>query len=238
VTGGGGVKKSYAAGAVESVARSDSRAGGIAGQVEDSAIELCYAWAAVSAEGAAVYAGGIAGSIDKSSGSPLVSACYALGSVASLSSAASVKNGGGIAGRNNGAQITSCAALNDRISLSPSETIGAIAGFSGPGSVFAKNYAAGDMIFAVGDTISSGPAFLYNPDLKGNSANFRSAFAGPPAGKVYGSAALDWNFVARTGAWKWISGYSYPALAWQEAPPQPGPASEPQGGGGITIEWP
>jgi hypothetical protein len=43
-----------------------------------------------------------------------------------------------------------------------------------------------------------------------------SNFEGPPAGTLYGSGYLDWDFASD---WKFIGGYDYPALSWQTTPP-------------------
>jgi hypothetical protein len=191
----------------------DTYAGGIVGTSGGGiAIERCYAWAAVEAQGDGVVdVGGIAGSTAASLTTPLplVSACYARGTVTGSGTALS-KSAGGIVGSFLGI-IEKCAVLNDSVSFAGATDIGEVAGNKGaisPSSNIQNNYTASDISLSPGS--SNNWAGTSTP---------RADFTGPPAGTVYGLGALDWDFSDGTGDWKWIGSYGYPVLSWQEVPP-------------------
>jgi hypothetical protein len=196
-------------------------AGGVAGLLINGFIERCYAWTDVSAGGTSdVFVGGIAGD-----NQARITMCYARGSVLGENGPAD-KYAGGIVGANSSGTIQFCAALNDSISFLGALDVGGIGGGErlSPGT-YASNYAASDItVNSVSTTTISG--------LIGDTTYTRSAFEGPPAGTLYGSAYLDWDF---SSDWKFISGYNYPVLYWQTV----GPADvELANYLGIGFTWP
>ncbi|MDR1175452.1 MAG: hypothetical protein LBK83_08300 [Treponema sp.] len=187
-------------------------AGGIVGKaVSDSTIEHCYAWVIVDAEGIRdVCVGGIAGSTGApSSPLPVVTACYALGTVTGSGDTTTTKSAGGIVGSYSGI-IEYCAVLNTSISFTGATDIDEVAGMADAFSLgnIQYNYTAADIAGFPG---SSG--------FWSGTSTPRVDFTGPAPGTVYSTANLNWNFAAGTGDWKFISGYDYPVLSWQTTPP-------------------
>jgi hypothetical protein len=212
----GSINKSYAAGIIESIASYISNAGGIAGSMGGS-IEHCYAWANLSAGGAEVSVGGIAGVTHST-----ITTCYARGAVLGTNSSTGDKYAGGIAGYTDGSgAVSSCVAMNDSISFSNSIYVRGIASRKNTMS-FADNYTASGLPTSYDTSWTASPG---TTGLDG-STTLLSNFEGPPAGALYGSGYLDWDFAAGTGDWKFIGGYDYPVLSWQTTPP-PAPALPP-----------
>jgi hypothetical protein len=198
-----------------------SLAGGLAGEFsENSTMERCYAWAIVDAQGdGVVNAGGIAGSTTTlSSPLPLISTCYALGTVTIGGTASdSNKDGGGIVGSYSGI-IENCAVLNisiDVAGLTNADEVAGIKGAISASSYIQNNYSADDITI-----ISTGSGYW-----AADASYPRTDFMGPVPGTVYGFGYLNWDFTA-IGDWHFISGYPYPVLSWQDSPP-PDPATIP-----------
>ncbi|MDR0720740.1 MAG: hypothetical protein LBF78_13980 [Treponema sp.] len=197
-------------------------AGGIAGWLLTGSIDRCYAWANVSADGTTdVYAGGIAGQNNFT-----ITKCYVRGAVLG-ENGSSEKYAGGIAGNIIGGTIEYCAALNDSISFSSAVDVGGIGGREISGEIssgsYTSNYAASDIVISSTNTTT-------NLNLIGNTTYIRSNFEGPPAGTVYSTGNLNWDFASD---WKWLSGYSYPVLSWQTTPPDLSFISD-----SLVFTWP
>jgi hypothetical protein len=195
-------------------------AGGIAGELGITSgtkkIETCYAWAKVRATGnttttATAAAGGIAG---RSGGSAnTIEKCYARDSAMTATGTGTVTEyAGGIIGDNNAGTIQYCAALNNGgIRIEGTSSPSAANKIAGTGAAgISDNWASEGAITPV-PPIGVTPA----PALNGNilpENNFQ------PPGTAYGPSKLNWTF--NSSNWKWISGYSYPALYWQDSPPR------------------
>jgi hypothetical protein len=178
-------------------------AGGIAGSLSGGAsIEGCYAWAEVRGDGSlTVMAGGIAGG-----NYDTIRNCYARGTVLG-ENGSTLNYAGGIAGANSSGTITSCAALNDSISFSASSNVHGITGGQVSGGTYTDNYAASDIAFTRASSST-------NPNFIGTATYGRADFIN--GGSFDWTALLSLDFV---NDWKWLSGYPYPALAWQTTPP-------------------
>jgi hypothetical protein len=210
------INESYAAGVIESATTgSYSNAGGIiAGFSGPTTIENCYAWANVSSSSTyGETAGGIAGTNDGA-----ISKCYAAGTVQSKGSVPYTVVGG-IAGDGSGT-ISSCMALVSELvggpSTSTSKTVNAI--FASSYGTLSNNYALEVSSTQVTDkmwihnntnTSDQGLSTARDGAIK-NLADFKDQ----TTSNIYTTAG--WTF---PGVWKFISGYDYPVLHWQERPP-------------------
>jgi hypothetical protein len=173
-------------------------AGGVAGRLFNGSIDRCYAWANVSADGTyEVSVGGIAGQNDA-----VITKCYARGSVLGENASGGYQGAGGIAGRITGTGEY-CAALNDSVTY-PLYAHGIAGGDTT--ATYTNNYAAADITFT--------SPWTNTTNLDGDRTYYRVDFMGQGNQGKY--TALGWNF---TNDWKWLSGYSYPALSWQTTPP-------------------
>jgi hypothetical protein len=224
-TAGRGIKKSYAAGVIESVAGSSSAAGGIAGKFLDGTIENCYAWAAVSSSSTnEEYAGGIAGV-----NGGTIAKCYAAGTVQSKGTNPSTAVGG-IAGNGSGsASISNCMALVSSLDGGPSGSTSSSVYKIGGASSVSGNYSRNDIVLYHAANAND-PGINAKDGLGKPLADFKSQ-------TLYTGAS--WNFTAG-GDWKFLpgSGYDYPVLSWQEAKPGSVLEEAARGGAGIEIEWP
>ncbi|MDR1175454.1 MAG: hypothetical protein LBK83_08310 [Treponema sp.] len=207
------INKSYASGIIESIAAtgSYSDAGGIAGRITGTgAIENCYAWADVSTSSTyGETAGGIAGT---SGGT--ISKCYTAGTVRSKGHDPYTVVGG-IAG-DGGGTITACMALVSELdggpSASSSRTVNAVS--ASTYGTLNGNYSRND-IAVTRQTNGTAPGLNARDGQEENRTNFTTQTIYEP--DLYTTAA--WNFAAGTGDWKFISGYDYPVLRWQNSAP-------------------
>jgi hypothetical protein len=216
ITNGGRVETCYAAGVIQGTGLgpttfSSAFSGGIAG-FSDSIIESCYARTYVETHipSGDSSAGGIAGQLLAAGN---ISNSYALGTVKAGGVSPSNRDAGGIAGYFHGAPavIYNNVALNQSIEApAPYNHTGGIIGRENSPGIGSGSYAANDIVFV------PSPQTATNPFLTGNNTLLRSAFAGPANQGRY--VALGWTFGAG-GSWKYVSGYDYPALSWQDRPP-------------------
>jgi hypothetical protein len=213
ILNGGRVETCYAAGRIQGTGVSQlATVGGIAG-LSTGTIENCYARTYVDAQTSAYFssAGGIVGVMNGNRGGATLSGSYALGTVAASASAAVPRYAGGIFGYINAgtSAISYCVALNENIeAAAPNNSTGGIGGRdAGSSSSYTSNFAAPDISFIPGQTNT-------DPNLIGNVTLSRSAFAGPANQGNY----PGWTFGAG-GNWKYIAGYDYPVLSWQDSPP-------------------
>jgi hypothetical protein len=211
------IKTSYAAGVIEGIASASySNSGGIAGRLFDnnSVIENCYAWADVSSSSTyGETAGGIAGTSEGT-----ISKCYAAGTVKSRGTNPYTKIGG-IMGESSGAAvINDCMALVTELDGGPTTSSRSVHAICADTyySTLSGNYSwYGITRIHTDDTDSPSFGSSYRDGEQKTLADFQS-----PA--LYGGAG--WNFTTGTGDWKFISGYNYPVLSWQDEPPAGGPA--------------
>jgi hypothetical protein len=157
----GSIINSFTTGNVSASAAGTSRAGGIAGNIYYESgrtviLRNCYATGNVSSTATGTEdsrAGGLVGSYGNSGGTVTVEYCYASGDVSAAGS--SVNIAGGIAGRVEAGATTACAALNQNISGSASNS-GRIAGLSSGGTL--QNNIAYDGMEVNSVTVSMGDA--------------------------------------------------------------------------------
>jgi hypothetical protein len=208
----GSVEQCYAVGNVKANSVTDAYAGGIIGYYSGDSLTNSYAYANVTADGNTSYAGGIAG---KSYGAR-VAKSYAMGTVKAEGSAA---NAGGIAGTNaNSGQLTDCMVLLDALEGVGSADVHSLFGvYVAPASgSYSGNKVWDGIMIVQSNTTYTGPNFtgyVIEPDK--DIASF------DPSGSFKGSANqgtyAGWTFDA--GNWKYLSGYDFPVLSWQTAPP-------------------
>jgi hypothetical protein len=88
----------------------------------------------------------------------------------------------------------------------------------GSGPSLSNNFAASDItpIGGTPPTLAPGPTGLDGDDTYA-FADFRGQGMGLTPGPVYGS--LGWNFTVEPVDWKFIPGYDFPVLYWQNSPP-------------------
>jgi hypothetical protein len=229
----GNINQSYAAGIIGSVTATGdySEAGGIAGQ-SDGTIENCYAWADVSTS--SLYSGAMFSS-DKAGGIAgtnygTISKCYAAGMVKARGQNNTFV--GGIAGDTNiSASINNCIALVSELdggSSTYTRTAYAISALSG--GTLNDNYAP-DLSGSPG----IGVVYIHNntnasdqgpSNAQDGEARSFTAFKNQT---LYTSAGWDFG-----GVWKFISGWDYPVLKWQDAAPGAGmDAADVE----VEIEW-
>jgi hypothetical protein len=198
---GSSINKSYAAGVIESVASGAySNAGGITGKSEGT-IENCYAWADVSSSSTyGETAGGIAGT-----NSGTISKCYAAGTVQSKGHDPYTVIGG-ITG--DGSGVSGCMALVSNLDGGPSSSTSKTAH-----AIFASTYGTGTGNYSRNDIIINNETNSADPGINAKDGEQKPLddFKTPT---LYTTAG--WNV---TGDWKFISGYDYPVLSWQNGPP-------------------
>jgi hypothetical protein len=213
------INTSYAAGIVESkTSGSSSNAGGIIGRFYGPlTIENCYVWADVSTSStSSETAGGIAGS---STGT--ITNCYAAGSVQSKGQNPDTYVGGIAGGSNDSGPVSGCMALVLKLdggpSTSTSKTVYAIGyGAMPPTDTRFFNYSRDDLKIQ-NDTNDDydyrefGQGGIQRP-LK----DFKSSDLYTRAGWSFGEAG---DGVEKDGVWKFLDGYDYPVLSWQDKPP-------------------
>jgi hypothetical protein len=217
------IKESYAAGTIhaDSSSAGNAFAGGIAGN-GDCFIENCYSAAEVEASAATnAYAGGIIGQLPAADAITGLGKCYALGQVSADGSGIYA---GGIAGRS-GSNIDYCVALAKVDGTTSGDYVGRVIGDFWNGPPFpTNNYAASDKAIIRSTTYSS-------TAVDGDTTHTVAALQGPGNEGKY--TALSWIFDTPGNGWKWIDGYGYPVLHWQDEAPDVNPDTL---GSGFT--WP
>jgi hypothetical protein len=212
-------------------ASSNAYAGGIAGVADNgTTIENCYAWANVSSS--ATYgetAGGIAGTSDGT-----ISKCYAAGTVRSKGLVPYTVVGG-IAGNGTGsATISACMALISELDGGPSTSVSRTANaiYASSSGTLSGNYAlpvsgssGSDVMWIYNNTNATDPGI----NARDGDAQLLSDFKDPTTPNIYTGAGWDFG-----GVWKFISGWDYPVLKWQEAAPG---ATMEAAGVEVEIDW-
>jgi hypothetical protein len=146
------------------------------------------------------YAGGIIGQL--SSAVTSFGKCYAFGSVSAVGNPICA---GGIVGES-GSAIENCIALAE-VDGGTSTTAGRVIGDFWNGTYSSTtNYAASDKAITRGTPGSSA--------VDGDLTYAISAFQGSGNQSKY--TTLSWDF---SNDWKFIAGYDYPVLSWQDSPP-------------------
>jgi hypothetical protein len=199
------IEESYATGTIRADSSSATAfAGGIAGN-GDCFIENCYTAARVDAyaPSSTAAAGGIIGNLSTTVTG--FGKCYALGPV--KAEGGSTTYAGGIAGVTN-IDINNCVALAD-VDGGISEYVGRVIGFHA-GIYAGTNYAASEK------TITSGPP---NTNVVDGTPHPGANLQGSGNQSKY-ETDLGWVFENTPGYhWKWVNGYDYPVLAWQDGAP-------------------
>jgi hypothetical protein len=198
------IKKSYAVGIAESVtAASYSNAGGIAG-ISSGIIENCYAWAEVSSN--STYeetAGGIAGTNQGT-----ISTCHAAGTVQSKGNNPTTYIGG-IAGNSNSGLVNSCMALVSEVDAGFLANLTTRDGHKIACTSFPGNLTGN---FVQANMQVKNYTLTPNDTRDGTSkplADFKSS-------SFYTTSGVNWDF---SNTWKFLSGYDYPVLNWQNRAP-------------------
>jgi hypothetical protein len=199
----------YASGAVSALSGGDNNvfAGGITGYSQRTVFTDCYSTGNVSASGNGnVFSGGLVGGLY--TGNLTVRNCYAAGRVNAVSG--SYTHGvfaGGITGRINegtGTIVTANGAANPSVSASgvlpaAHRIVGANNGGTASGNI------AYSAMSVTGGTIIEGSA------LDGESKTTAELLTHGTWETLFGA-----GFAAN---WKWLSGYPYPVLQWQNSAP-------------------
>jgi hypothetical protein len=211
---GSSITRSFAAGVMDGMASgSYSNSGGIAGRVvsSNSVIENSYASASVSSSASyGETAGGIAGINDGT-----ISHCYMTGTVASKGANPYTKIGGIMGESSGAAAINGCMAIVVEIDAGPSTSTAKYAHAICADtyfSVLSDNYSM--------NSIMRTNALPSDPPAPGSTARDgeQRPLADFQSPALY--AGAGWNFTAGTGDWKFINGYDYPVLSWQDAAPE------------------
>jgi hypothetical protein len=207
----GFIERCYAAGNVEARAVvADARAGGIVGSFGYFPVSDCYAYTNVySTSPIGSFAGGIAGH------APEIARCYAAGTVETGGSGPVYA--GGISGRvTNTGGLTDCMVLLDILDGGPSPDAHTL--FGGYDIWYPTNTGNkvwDDIAITQGGTTYTSGSYTTTADYDIASFTAAASFQGSSSQATY----AGWNFTPGTGAWKWIAGYDYPVLSWQDSPP-------------------
>jgi hypothetical protein len=227
----GTIAACYAAGTIQASSWSPmtTYAGGIAGLFSSSGgINNCYAVVAVEADGPADYLGGIAGS----SYSGTISKSYAAGIVKGQGSSVYA---GGIAGDyGNSGTIENCRVFLTILDGGASSDVHTLFAYWLPASGTQQDNGVWDGIAITrGETTytkaDSFAGLILDSDK--DIALFGPAedYADPD---LISDTYSNWNF-SGGGDWKFIPGYDFPVLSWQNSPPDPSAVPD-----SFVIIWP
>jgi hypothetical protein len=211
----GTITACYAAGTIDvSSSSADAYAGGIVGSFGYFPVTDCYAYTNVRSSGSAKsYAGGIAGYASE------ITRCYAAGTVKAEGSG-TVVYAGGISGQVvNAGGLTNCVVMLDTLDGASADVHTLFGGYN---IWFATN--TGNSIWDAIAITRGGTIYTNNNSFSGLSLDFDKDIAlfGPAEDYTDPDLVSDsypgWDF-GGGGDWKFISGYDFPVLSWQTAPP-------------------
>jgi hypothetical protein len=205
------IENCYASGAVNAITltASSAYAGGITGFTQRASFTNCYAVGDISGSGNGnVFSGGMIGGVSDSLPSSTISNCYATGRVNAVSGSTHAVFAGGITGRIN--TIYGSVAASGALNLSVS---------AAGGGVTNTQRIAGNNLGTLTNNIAYSGMTLTGGTVTDATANGVDG-AGKTKAELLTHSTWETLFGAGFSAnWKWLSGYPYPVLQWQNAAP-------------------